>query len=84
MIRFESVKLDNLYNEGVQITPTIVFAFTQICRSGLLKVTKEYTITYDKSSELWSGEVIDCDGWRDLNQDEVMDIVKQKKLEGMV
>ena len=84
MIRFESVKLDSLSNEGAQITPTVVFAFTQICRSGLLKVTKEYTITYDKSSELWSGEVIDCDGWRDLNQDEVMDIVKQKKLEGMV
>lgn len=84
MIRFESVKLDNLYNEGVQLTPTVVFAFTQTCRSGLLKVTKEYTITYDKSSELWSGEVIDCDGWHDLNQDEVMDIVKQKKLEGMV
>lgn len=84
MIRFESVKLDNLYNEGVQIIPTVVFAFTQICRSGILKVTKEYTITYDKSSELWSGEVIDCDGWRDLNQDEVIDIVKQKKLEGMI
>lgn len=84
MIRFESVKLDNLYNEGVQITPTVVFVFTQTCRSGLLKVTKEYTITYDKSSELWSGDVIDCDGWHDLNQDEVMDIVKQKKLEGMV
>lgn len=84
MIRFESIKLDNLYDEGVQLTPTVVFAFTQVCRSGLLKVTKEYTITYDKSSKLWSGEVIDCDGWHDLNQDEVMDIVKQKKLEGMV
>lgn len=84
MIRFESVKLDNSPTFIARGYRLVVFAFTQTCRSGLLKVTKEYTITYDKSSELWSGEVIDCDGWHDLNQDEVMDIVKQKKLEGMV
>lgn len=83
MIKFDSVIL-NEENGKIAIEPTTVFSFTDIVRNGLLKSTHEYTLTYLKSSKTWFGEVIDADGWHDLSKKEVADIVRKRKLEGMV
>lgn len=85
MIRFESVAVHtNKSNGSVVIDPTINFCFSQVRRSGFLKTTYEYHIVYNKAVDCWHGDVIDADGWRDLDFDEVDKIVKDKNLKELI
>lgn len=84
MIRFESVSVHTNENGSVVLDPTINFCFSQVKRVGLLKVTYEYHIWYNKVTRAWFGDVIDSDGWRDLTFSETDQLVKEKKLEELI
>ena len=84
MIRFESVSVHTNENGSVVLDPTVNFCFSQVKRVGLLKVTYEYHIWYNKVTRAWFGDVIDSDGWRDLTFSETDQLVKEKKLEELI
>lgn len=84
MIRFESVSVHTRKNGSVIIDPTVNFCFSQAKRIGLLRVTYEYHIWYNKTTGTWFGDVIDSDGWRDLTISEINQLVKEKKLEELI
>ena len=84
MHRFESVKLNKLESGAIEIEPIVIFTFTEIVRSGLLKTSLEYTIVYSKHDKNWSGDVIDSDGWHDLSDAAIKNLVSQYNLERMV
>lgn len=84
MIRFESVSVHTNENGSVVLDPTVNFCFSRVKRVGLLKVTYEYHIWYNKVTRAWFGDVIDSDGWRDLTFSETDQLVKEKKLEELI
>ena len=84
MHRFESVKLNKLESGAIEIEPIVIFTFTEIVRSGLLKTSLEYTIVYSKHDKTWSGDVIDSDEWHDLSDAAIKNLVSHYNLERMV
>lgn len=84
MLRFETVEIKQDKDGATVICPTVVFSFKQIFRQGLLKTEHEYTIYYNNHTKKWHGDVIDSDGWHDISKEDLIKLIKEKKLEGMV
>jgi len=84
MHRFESVRVNQLANGVVEIEPIVIFTFTETVGYGLLKTRMEYNIVYSKHDKKWSGDVIDSDGWHDISEEAVNNLVAYHKLERMI
>ena len=39
--------------------------------------TKDITIYHDSVLNIWDGDIIEYGSWRDLEHDEIMDIIKE-------
>lgn len=83
MARFESIKMEQL-NGRTTLTPIIIFSFSEVFRSGLIKSSKEYTLVYDKVNKTWTGDVIEFGEWRTLTSQEVSSIMEYRNLERMI
>lgn len=84
MIRFESVEMIQEEDGSQTLCPGVAFSFKKVYRNGLLKSEHEYTIYYNRHTKKWRGDVIDSDGWHDIPESELVKLIKEKKLEGMV
>ena len=84
MIRFELVEMLQEKDGSQTLCPGVAFSFKKVYRSGLLKSEHEYTIYYNRHTKKWRGDVIDSDGWHDIPKSELVNLIKEKKLEGMV
>lgn len=84
MNRFETFRVKTSSDGTTSLVPMIVFMYEETVRSGLIKTTKSYTIAYDKQYGIWYGDVIDSEGWHDISLEDVLDIVKEKRLEEMI
>ena len=84
MIRFELVEMIQEEDGSQTLCPGVAFSFKKVYRNGLLKSEHEYTIYYNRHTKKWRGDVIDSDGWHDIPESELVKLIKEKKLEGMV
>lgn len=84
MNRFETFHVKTSSDGTTSLVPMVVFMYEETVRSGLIKTTKSYTIAYDKQDRIWYGDVIDSEGWHDISLGDVLDIVKEKRLEEMI
>ena len=81
MVRYNSVKAFQQADGSVVIEPITTFNFSEAHVIGNLKAVFEYNMYLNENTGEWYGDVIDYDGWRDLNDDEVNDIVNRYRLE---
>lgn len=84
MIRFETVEITQEKDGSHTLCPVVAFSFKKVYRNGFLKSEHEYTIYYNRHTKKWRGDVIDSDGWHDIPKSELIKLIKEKKLEGMV
>lgn len=84
MIRFETVEVNQEKDRTTIICPVVAFSFKRVYRQGLLRTEYEYTIYYNRHTKKWRGDVIDSNGWHDISKNDLIRLIKEKKLEGMV
>jgi len=84
MIRFELVEMLQEKDGSQTLCPGVAFSFKKVYRSGLLKSEHEYTIYYNRHTKKWRGDVIDSDGWHDISEEAVNNLVAYHKLERMI
>lgn len=60
---------------------TVTFEIDKSRSYGILNITEEISLQYEPESGKWYGETIDPDGWYDLDEDQIQDLVDELGLE---
>lgn len=62
----------------------LLFSIDQSYRDGILQITDEVNLAYDTVSGAWKGDAVRVDGWYDLDESEVEEIVDRLGLDAIV
>lgn len=81
MVKYKTVKAFQKEDGSFVIEPIVAIGLTEVRKFGKLSTTFEYNLYRNDNTGEWHGDVIDCDGWRNLNEDEINNIIDRYRLE---
>lgn len=67
-----------------QLHDALEFFIDESRSAGVLHMTCEISLYYDLEDGTWHGDVINTDGWEDLDDEDIAEIVEEYDLEDIV
>lgn len=64
-----------------QLHDALEFLIDESRSAGILHMTCEINLYYDLEDETWHGDIINADGWEDLDDEDIAEIVEKYDLE---
>lgn len=80
----EIVPIHGSIKKDGQLHDALEFFIDESRSAGILHMTCEISLYYDLEDGTWHGDVINTDGWEDLDDEDIAEIVEEYDLEEIV